>query len=335
MRIKSILKLGFEYCAFLAVLLVALATVERDAALGAGRGGGGFGGGGRTSTGAGTAGSSGFGNRIGTGNSIHHPGFFHGIPGSSIRPAWHSWRFHHHRPFLIFPAFGYPFYGYSCYGPFWPYFSYNPCRNYYSAWPSPFVYSPLGNELASVYTAPAELQSADENKDTERITNSSLEANAFIRQAENALKSGDYQLAVRAWRHAVVEDPGNGTTIMMLAQALFAAGDYDEAAAAAEQAMMLLPEHEWSNVAKKFRGLYGNIQDYSNQVNALASAVEKYPNDPALRFELGFQYAYSDHPDLALPQLDKLLELVPQDQIGRKLRDQVNKEKKSASSPAS
>jgi Flp pilus assembly protein TadD len=203
-------------------------------------------------------------------------------------------------------------------------------------WPAPFTYSvsPLGNELASIYGGPVRLESVIESKDAEQIANSTPESNAFLPQAEDALKAGDYQLAARAWRHAVVDDPRNGTTIMMLAQVLFAAGDYDEAAAAVYQAMTLLPEHEWGNVASKFRGLYANIQDYTDQVTALAKAVEKYPNDPALRLELGFQYAYSGHPDLAVPQLDKLLELVPQDQIGRKLRDQVNKEKKSTPSPA-
>jgi len=148
-------------------------------------------------------------------------------------------------------------------------------------------------------------------------------------------KARDYRLAVRAWRHAVVDDPKNGTTVVMLAQALFATGEYDEAAAAAQRAMTLLPEEKWREAVSKFRGFYTNIQDYSDQLIKLEKAVEEYPNDPSLRFELGFQYAYSGHPDLALRQLDKLLELVPQDQVGRELRDLVNKEWKAKQGPAS
>jgi len=341
MSIKTNRNISFKVFWFVAALSVAVLTIEPELGVAAGRGGtgvsGGSSGAGKASTGAPAAGSSLSGSRVGTGNSTHRSGFFHGMSGWSFRPTWHSWRFHHHhRHLLIFPAFGYPFYGYSCYGAFWPYFSYNPCRNYYSAWPTPFTYSvsPLGNELASVYTGPPRSDLASENRADEQVANSILESNAFVRQGEDALKAGDYRSAVRSWRHAVVDSPRNGTTIMMLAQALFAAGEYDEAAAAIQQAMMLLPEEEWGNVASKFRGLYGNIQDYSDQVTELAKAVEQYPNDPALRLELGFQYAYSGHRDLALRQLDKLLELVPQDQIGRKLRDQVNKEKKSTPSPA-
>ena len=339
MRIKTILNMCFKgFWVFAALLVVALVIVP-ELGLGAGKGGGVGGGGsgaGRTSNGtpAATTGSS--GNSVGTGRSTSRGAFSHTLAGASIRPAWHSWRFHHHRHLLIFPAFGYPFYGYTCYGPFWPYFSYNPCAYYYPGQFTPSLYavSPLGNVVTSMYAAPAQVDSGRENKEAEQVANSSAESNAFVRQGEDALKARDYRSAVRAWRHAVVDDPKNGTAIMMLAQALFAAGDYDEAAAAVQQAMTLLPEEKWGSAVSKFRGLLTNSQDYSDQLTELAKAAEEYPNDPALRFELGFQYAYSGHPDLALRQLDKLLELVPQDQIGRKLRERVNKEKETKT-PAS
>jgi hypothetical protein len=264
--------------------------------------------------------------------------FSHTASGSFIRPAWHSWRHHHHHLLIIpvrFPAFGYPVYGYTCYGPFWPYFSYDPCLSYYRGWttPSTDLISPLGNKLARAYALPAQLDVPEETKEAEQIE-SSGGSSEFVRQGEAALKARDYRSAVRAWRHAVVDDPKNGTTIMMLAQALFAAGEYDEAAAAAQQAMMLLPEEKWREAVSKFRGFYTNTQDYTDQLTKLEKAVEGYPNDPSLRFELGFQYANSNHPDLALRELDKLLEMAPQDQIGRKLRDLVNKEREAEQVPA-
>ena len=97
---------------------------------------------------------------------------------------------------------------------------------------------------------------------------------------------------------------------------------------------MLLTEEKWGEAVSKFRGFYTNIQDYTDQLTKLEKAVEEYPDDPSLRFELGFQYAYSNHPDLALRELDKLLEMVPQDQVGRKLRDLVNKEWEAKQVPA-
>jgi len=268
----------------------------------------------------------------------HSSVFSHTASGSFIRPTWHGWRHHHHHLLIFpvrFPFFGYPFYHYTCYGPFWPYFSYDPCRSYYREWTtlSADAISPLGNKLADPYAPPAQLDMPEEPKEAEPVE-SSGESNEFVRQGEEALKARDYRSAVRAWRHAVVDDPKNGTTVMMLAQALFAAGYYDEAAAAAQQAMMLLPEEKWGEAVSKFRGFYADTQDYTDQLTKLEKAVEGYPNDPSLRFELGFQYAYSNHPDRALRELDKLLEMVPQDQVGRKLRDLVNKEWEAKQVPA-
>jgi len=267
----------------------------------------------------------------------HSSVFSHRASGSFIRPAWHSWRHHHHHLLIFplrFPIFGSSFYGYTCYGPFWPFFSYNPCRNYHG-WTTPYtdLISPLGNKLAGPYAPPGQLDLPEETKDAEQVE-SSRESNEFVRQGEDALKARDYRSAVRAWRHAVVDDPKNGTTIMMLAEALFAAGYYDEAAAAAQQAMMLLPEEKWREAVSKFRGFYTDTQDYTDQLTKLEKAVEGYPNDSSLRFELGFQYANSNHLDLALRQLDKLLEMAPQDQVGRKLRDLINGKREAEQVPA-
>ena len=142
----------------------------------------------------------------------HSSAFAHTASGSSIRPAWRSWRHHHHHHLFIFPLrfpiFGYPFYGYDCYGPFWPYFSYNPCRNYYPGWPTPDTdsMSPLGNKLARAYAPPTQLGVPQETKEAEQVE-SSRESNEFVRQGEDGLKARDYRSAVRAWRHAVVDDP--------------------------------------------------------------------------------------------------------------------------------
>jgi len=114
----------------------------------------------------------------------HSSVFSHRAAGSFIRPAWHSWRFHHHHLLIFplrFPIFGSSFYGYTCYGPFWPFFSYNPCRNYYG-WTTPYtdLISPLGNKLAGPYAPPGQLDLPEETKDAEQVE-SSRESNEFVR----------------------------------------------------------------------------------------------------------------------------------------------------------
>lgn len=120
-----------------------------------------------------------------------------------------------------------------------------------------------------------------------------------------------------------MDDPKDGRLLMMLAQALFAAGEYDEAAGATQQAMLLMPEEQWGMVVSRHADLYADPRDYLDQLRELEKAVREDPRNPALRFELGFQYGYSGRPAAALRELDQLVEMAPQDQLGRKLRDLI------------
>jgi tetratricopeptide (TPR) repeat protein len=187
-------------------------------------------------------------------------------------------------------------------------------------------YTDFGNS-----SAPSSLN--DENSSASiKGTELATQFNQFAKQGEEAFRAGDYDRAVRAWRHAVVEEPKNASALIMLAQSLFAMARYDEAAGATQQAMMLLPEDQWLTTAKNSKSLYRNNREYLDQLSRLEEAVEKDPSDPALRLELGFQYALSDQQVLALRQLDKLIELVPEDQLGHKLRDFVAHKRMKASS---
>jgi tetratricopeptide (TPR) repeat protein len=123
------------------------------------------------------------------------------------------------------------------------------------------------------------------------------------------------------WRHAVVDDPKNGVLVMMLAQSLFASGKFDEAAGATQQAMMLLKEDDWGVVIKNYRELYTKIGDYTTQLRALEKARKDKPDEPALRFLLGFHYAYLGFPKEAQVELAKATSLAPQDELSGRLKD--------------
>jgi hypothetical protein len=148
-------------------------------------------------------------------------------------------------------------------------------------------------------------------------------AKVFAEKGESDFKARDYKAAVYAWKHAVVDEPTNGVLTMMLAQAFFATGQYNEAAGAVQQAMQLLPKEEWGVVIKNYKELYSNIQDFTDQLRALEKAVKEKPNDPALRFLAGFQYAYLGYPKEAIDQLEKGLKFAPRDQMARKLREEL------------
>ena len=91
-------------------------------------------------------------------------------------------------------------------------------------------------------------------------------AQSYADRGEAAFKTGNYTEAVYDWRHALVDDPQNGTLGMLYAQALFAYGTYDEAAGATQVAMSLLPIDQWGVVVKNYTDLYPNIGSYTNQL---------------------------------------------------------------------
>jgi hypothetical protein len=143
---------------------------------------------------------------------------------------------------------------------------------------------------------------------------------------EDAFKAGNYSDAVYNWRHALVDTPQNGVLAMMLGQALFAVGSYNEAAGVTQMGMLLLPPDQWGVVVKNYRELYPNIQNYTDQLRALERARKEKPDDPALRFLLGFHYLYLGYPSQATRELDKVIQLEPKDEFAQKLRAVANGE---------
>ncbi len=145
------------------------------------------------------------------------------------------------------------------------------------------------------------------------------DASSYADRGELAFRSGNYSQAAYDWRHALVDQPQNGTLGMMLAQALFATGDYDDAAGATQMAMGLLPQDQWGVVVKNYTDLYPNAGNFTTQLRALEKARNDKPEDPALRFLLGFQYNYLGYPQQAARELQKTVTLAPQDEMSRQL----------------
>lgn len=143
----------------------------------------------------------------------------------------------------------------------------------------------------------------------------------FASQGEAEFKDGNYEKAAKNWRHALLDDPKNGVLVMLLSQSLFASGKYDEAAGAAQQGMLLMEEKDWGVVVANYKEIYPKIGDYTTQLRSLEKARKEKPDNPALRFLLGYHYAYLGYPTEAMVELDKTISLAPQDEIAVKLKD--------------
>ncbi len=143
----------------------------------------------------------------------------------------------------------------------------------------------------------------------------------WVAAGEQAFKEGKYQDAAANWQHAMVDNPGDAAVVLLMAQGLFALGRYPDAAGAVQMAMQLLPESEWGNVVKKHAELYADPSQYTAQLKELEKARDAKPDDPALRFLLGYHYGYLGQTEQALRELDKASELQPQDLGAKKLRE--------------
>jgi Tetratricopeptide repeat len=144
-------------------------------------------------------------------------------------------------------------------------------------------------------------------------------AQDFARQGEFAFKDGDYKKASRAWRHALLDDPQNGTLIMMMAQAMFQSGEYNEAAGAVQAGLQMMPRDKWDVVVGNYKELYGNTQDYVDQLKALERTIKDKPKEPGLRLLVGYHYLFLGYPSEALRELRVGEELAKTDQAMKEL----------------
>jgi tetratricopeptide (TPR) repeat protein len=147
------------------------------------------------------------------------------------------------------------------------------------------------------------------------------EVSQFVSLGEEAFQAGRYEDAIRDWQHAMVDNPNNGAVVLLMAQAMFALGQYEAAANTVQAAMQMLPESEWGNVVKNYTELYPDIQKYTDQIREAEKARDAKDDDNAVRFLLGYHFGYLNYPKQAVRELDKALDIEPQDVGAQKLRD--------------
>jgi hypothetical protein len=215
-------------------------------------------------------------------------------------------------------GYGYPYGYYGGYGygyPGYGYYGYDPYATGAAGAYGP-AYPPSGygasNASAAASAPPITADSSAQDA-----------ARSFADEGEAAFKKGNYAGAMYALRHAAVDDPKNAVVVLLLGQALFATGKFDEAAGATQAAMRQLPQEKWGVVISHYTELYADTKDYTRQLRALEAAVKEKPGDPALRFLAGFHYAYLGFAQQAIDQLDKTLKLAPRDEMARQLRDEL------------
>lgn len=144
-------------------------------------------------------------------------------------------------------------------------------------------------------------------------------ATDFAQQGQELFMAGKYADAVKALRHAVVDDPTNGPLLALTGEALWANGNYNEAAGAIQQSLLATPETDWVGVSSRAARLIP-----AEAVGNLARAIGD-KESPELRFLAGYQSFGAGKFDEAAAHLDLLLKKAPDDAVAKKLRDQAVK----------
>ena len=87
--------------------------------------------------------------------------------------------------------------------------------------------------------------------------------------------------------------------------------------------MELLPRDAWGDVVTHYKDIYPDSYNYTLQLRALEKALKEKPDDPAQRFLIGYHLAYLGFYRPALVQLDHAIELNPEDQTAKDLREET------------
>ncbi len=202
----------------------------------------------------------------------------------------------------------------------WPTFGYSPICDYQVYSPPTVIIEQPAPVIIQPAPAPVIIPPAQpvlpEPQPQPAVQKPQFEELDFGVRAEGLLKEGKYPEAVKALRHAVVDDPKNGGLLALTGQALFATGSYDEAAGAIQQSLVATPEADWMKAAS-VTAKYGTTPD---AVANFKKAIEKGPNQPELRFLAGYQaFAVGDY-KRTVTELDALLKIAPEDRVAKQLR---------------
>ncbi len=142
----------------------------------------------------------------------------------------------------------------------------------------------------------------------------SPEAVAKFDQAREVFLEGKYNDALKLADESIAKMPRDAVLHEFRSLVLFALGRYAESAAAIHPVLDVGPGWDW----KTMSSLYPDTATYTAQLRALEEARGK-EKTADLYFLAGYHYLTLGHPDTALEQFQKALELKPKDAVAAAL----------------
>jgi len=196
----------------------------------------------------------------------------------------------------------------SYYGWWYPYW-YACYRPYYCSWPSYYstvVYRTVYEEVPvyeTVYVDPAEPVGEAVAPAAPVVDRQSLASDRYLTLGDQAFREGRYTDAVQFYAKAVQFAPGEGALHLVLADALFAAGDYHYAAYSIRKALELDPALAEAVVDK--HAFYADPAEFDRQLAVLELYLHDHPTDRDARLVLALNYLLGMRAPDAVALLDE------------------------------
>lgn len=183
---------------------------------------------------------------------------------------------------------------------------YNP---YYVMTPTTIVYN-YAQPIPVAYNAQIVAVDPNQGTTTEQALNSAIAA----------FKQNNYDQALDIVNKGINQHPDDAVLHEFRGLVLFAKGDYQQAAATVHSVLAVGPGWNWTTLS----GMYADVNLYTMQLRALEATVKANPDNAAARFLLAYHYMSDGYPDSAVPQLQKVVTLVPNDQVSANLLKMLN-----------
>jgi len=188
----------------------------------------------------------------------------------------------------------------GCASFWWPWYGYWGSRYYATAYPAYWS----GEVYRTVYVEEPypEEQVVEELARTTVPNSLSIAADRYLTLGDRAFREGRYTDAVQFYAKAVEYAPGEGAMYLVLADALFAAGDYHYGAYAIRRSFDLDPTLAQSAVDK--HDFYPTPEDFDHQIAALETYLVEHPSDRDARLVLALNYLFGGRPAAAVDLLN-------------------------------
>ncbi len=233
--------------------------------------------------------------------------------------GWGGWGWGY--PFGLSLWWGYP-YGWGGYSSdyFCPYGPYaaaaSPVAMYGYDYANDGPYAGAGQYVVNSPPAP----SVSEQSPPPAAAEQSAPGLQYYNQARAAFEQGNYQDALRLAGHAGVESPQNPKVHELTLLALFASGDYRDAATEAHAALALGPPSSWGDLYS----YYNDNAKYTEQLRKLERTVGETPQSAPAQFLLGYQYLMTGANAAAKAHFALAAKLTPNDKLAQHILQQLD-----------